>query len=113
MGLWDDIFQTYKDAEFHKRSASLPSKPNSNRQTIYIFAYLDGGNGAANSHLSLEEHVTHLEMKVQAHEMRLKALEDKYDSLVQYLGIDKITQAKLELRKKQQDHEDQNPSSQS
>lgn len=106
MSVWDDIFQTYKDAGFTASETPELEDTQQSRPTMYILAYFDANNGGINDHLSDEERITLLEMKLQAQELRLRALEDRYDSLMEKLKVNTPKHTKRNSKRKLQSNGD-------
>lgn len=97
MSIWRDVFEIYQSVQSDDMSAtadtkvSLPSPAADSaqtdngskadeaaQQTVYVFAYIDDGNGNITRNIAVEDRITMLELKNQE-------LEHRYNSLLEQL----------------------------
>ncbi len=88
MSMWQDLFDIYQSVQSDEttshergRSTESPTAKATQPRTVYIFAYLDDGEGNSLRSMPIQERLTLLELRQQELAQRLQELEDQLDEL--------------------------------
>lgn len=86
--MWQDLFEIYQSVQSGDNSArdtaqahDAPVAKATQQRTMYIFAYLDDGEGNTLRNMPVKDRMTMLELRQQEIHQRLQEIEDQLDEL--------------------------------